>query len=73
MGEGSRARRREGKKEGLGEKEMGKELGLLTDGCRRGAEVFLSPVRAQAVCGCVCLGVCAGMHPFVYVCLHVCA
>lgn len=45
---------RERKEErGLGEKEMGKEPRLLTDGCQRGAEVLLSPVGAPVVCECL--------------------
>lgn len=49
---GGRERER-GRRGGLGEEEMGKELRLLTDGCQRGAEVLLRTVRAPAVCECV--------------------
>lgn len=52
---------------GLGEREMGKELRLLTDGCERGAEVLLSTVRVQTVCECVCASLCAPLS----ICVHV--
>lgn len=62
---GGRGRERKNGGEAWEERKMGKELRLLTDGCQRGAEVLLSPVRAQAACECVC------MHPFVFVCLGI--